>query len=254
MQDMQWHIGCSGFYYKEWKEIFYPKGWPQKKWFEYYCQHFTTIEINNSFYRFPEHKNLQSWYNRSPDNFIFAVKATRTITHVKPFIDTDILVEDFYHVVKEGLGNKLGPVLFQLPPHLAYSEDTLQRILSQLNPSYLNVIEFRHKSWWREDVYAQLKQKRIVFSGISYPNLPDDVISNGSTVYYRFHGLPKLYFSDYDPAFLRQIVLLIKEDPTIKQAYLYFNNTAAAAALSNAKYVQEFIQGNTEQYYQSPLH
>jgi len=248
MQDIQWHIGCSGFYYKEWKEVFYPKGWPQKKWFEYYCQHFNTIEINNSFYRFPELANLQSWHNRSPDNFTFAVKATRTITHLKPFVDTKNIIEDFYSIVQEGLGNKLGPILFQLPPHLAYSEEALERITSQLNPSFLNVIEFRHQTWWREDVYLRLKEHKIIFSGISYPDLPNDVISNGRTIYYRFHGLPKLYFSDYDPAFLRQIVLLIKEDVTLKQAFLYFNNTAAAAALGNAKFVQEFVTGNAEKY------
>ena len=249
MQELNWHIGCSGFYYKEWKEVFYPKGWPQKKWFEYYCQHFNTIEINNSFYRFPELSNLQSWHNRSPDGFLFAVKATRTITHLKPFTETENLIEDFYSVVQEGFANKLGPILFQLPPHLAYSEETLERIVSQLNPSFLNVIEFRHRSWWREDVYARLQQKKIVFSGISYPDLPNDVISNGSTVYYRFHGLPKLYFSDYDPAFLRQVVLLIKEDEHVKQAFLYFNNTAAAAALGNARFVQEFVQSNAKKYY-----
>ncbi|HYH15072.1 MAG TPA: DUF72 domain-containing protein [Flavisolibacter sp.] len=252
MGELQWHIGCSGFYYKEWKEVFYPKGWPQKKWFEYYCNHFNTLEINNSFYRFPELSTLQSWYNRSPDNFLFAVKATRTITHIKPFIDTQNIIEDFYGVVKDGFGNKLGPILFQLPPHLAFSEEALERIVSQLNPSFLNVIEFRHKSWWREDVYAFLKQKKIVFSGISYPDLPNDVISNGNTAYYRFHGLPKLYFSDYDPAFLREVVLLIQEDTLVKKAFLYFNNTAAAAALDNARFVQEFIQSNAEKYYKTP--
>ena len=251
MQEVQWHIGCSGFYYKEWKEVFYPKGWPQKKWFEYYCQHFNTIEINNSFYRFPELTNLQSWYNRSPDHFLFAVKATRTITHLKPFTDTENLIEDFYGIVQEGFGTKLGPILFQLPPHLAYSEEVLERIIAQLNPSFLNVLEFRHISWWREDVYSRLKQRKIVFSGISYPDLPNDVISNGTNVYYRFHGLPKLYFSDYDPAFLRQVVLLIKEDENVKQAFLYFNNTAAAAALGNAKFVQEFVQSNAEKYYKT---
>jgi uncharacterized protein YecE (DUF72 family) len=251
MREMQWYIGCSGFYYKDWKEVFYPKGWPQKKWFEYYCQHFNTLEINNSFYRFPEYNNLASWYNRSPEDFIFTIKATRTITHLKPFINTGSLIEDFYGVIKEGFGNKLGPVLFQLPPRLAYSEEVLERIISQLDPTFINVIEFRHESWWRPDVYDSLRKAKIVFSGISYPSLPNDVISNSNAAYYRFHGVPKLYYSPYEPAFLRQVVLLLKEDPVLQRAFLYFNNTAAAAALSNAKFVQEFAQNHTEKYYKN---
>ncbi len=251
MQEMQWYIGCSGFYYKDWKEVFYPKGWPQKKWFEYYCQHFNTLEINNSFYRFPEYNTLQSWYNRSPDNFTFTIKATRTITHLKPFINTEGIIEDFYGIIKEGLGNKLGPVLFQLPPRLSFSEEVLDRIVSQLDSSCLNIIEFRHESWWRGDVYARLRKEKIVFSGISYPALPNDVICNGSTAYYRFHGVPKLYYSAYEPAFLRQAALLLKEEEQVKRAFLYFNNTAAAAALGNAKFVQEFVQSNAEKYYKT---
>jgi len=249
MQKMQWHIGCSGFYYKEWKEVFYPKGLPQKKWFEFYCQHFNTIEINNTFYRFPELSNLQGWYNRSPDNFTFTVKAPRAITHLKPFTDTASILQDFYTVIKEGFKEKLGAVLFQLPPRLSYSAPLLNRIIEQLDTQFLNVLEFRHESWWRQDVYQILQHHNIVFSGISYPDLPNDVISNTSTIYYRFHGLPKLYFSDYDPAFLRHIALLIQEDQKAEQAFLYFNNTAAAAALSNAKFIEGFIKSNQEKYF-----
>jgi uncharacterized protein YecE (DUF72 family) len=251
MQDIQWYIGCSGFYYQEWKEVFYPKGWPQKKWFEYYCQHFNTLEINNTFYRFPEEKTLKSWYDRSPDNFLFTVKATQTITHQKPFQDTQTQIQEFYAVVKEGLGPKLGPVLFQLPPRLAYSPAMLESIITQLDAAYINVIEFRHASWWREDVYTTLKKKGIVFSGTSYPDLPNDVICTSSINYYRFHGVPKLYYSEYSPAFLRQIAQLIKEDSSITKAFLYFNNTAAAAALTNAHFVQEFVQSNQEKYYKT---
>ena len=251
MMHQQWNIGCSGFYYKEWKDIFYPKGWPQKKWFEYYCQHFNTLEINNTFYRFPELANLQSWYNRSPENFCFAVKAPKTITHVKPFIDTKVVIQEFYSVVKEGFADKLGPVLFQLPPRLNYSQETLERIITQLDTSFTNVIEFRHESWWRQDVYSILQKHNITFCGQSYPALPNDVISNTNTAYYRFHGVPKLYFSAYEPAFLRQVAMLLQEDPNIKNCFLFFNNTAVGEALDNARFVQEFVQSNSEKYYKT---
>jgi uncharacterized protein YecE (DUF72 family) len=244
MLDIEWHIGCSGFYYKEWKEVFYPKGLPQKQWFEFYCQHFNTLEINNTFYRFPELKHLQSWYQRSPGDFLFTVKAPKTITHLKPFIDTKPIVDDFYAIAKEGFKEKLGPILFQLPPRLAYTKEVLDLIISQLDPEFINVLEFRHQSWWKQEVYTQLEAKGIVFSGISYPELPNDVICNGSSVYYRFHGAPKLYFSDYDNSFLRQVVILIQESKKTQKAFLYFNNTAAAAALGNARFVQEFVESN----------
>ena len=248
MQQLQWYIGCSWFYYKEWKELFYPKGWPQKQWFEYYCQHFNTLEVNNTFYRFPEVSNLQSWFQRSPENFIFTVKATKTITHLKPFTDTEAIIQDFYATIKEGFSSKLGSVLFQLPPRLEYSEATLEKIILQLDTSFLNVLEFRHPSWWNQEVYRKLQAHHIVFSGISYPDLPNDVVSNTDTLYYRFHGLPKLYFSSYDPAFLRHVALLIKDDQKVKKAFLYFNNTAAAGALDNAAFIKAFIAGNETKY------
>ncbi|MBD0333582.1 MAG: DUF72 domain-containing protein, partial [Chitinophagaceae bacterium] len=129
-ENLNWHIGCSGFYYKEWKEIFYPKGLPQKQWFEYYCQHFSTLEINNTFYRFPELKALQSWYQRSPAHFLFSVKVPKVITHEQKFIGTEELLKQFYDVALQGLGEKLGPILFQLPPHLTYNAEKLHQIIT----------------------------------------------------------------------------------------------------------------------------
>ena len=239
--ETQWYIGCSGFYYKEWKEIFYPKGLPQKQWFEYYCQHFNTLEINNTFYRFPQLKNLQGWKQRSPDQFVFSIKVPGSITHYKQFNETESLLKDFYAVSKEGLANKLGPVLFQLPPKLSYSEEKLDKMLAQIDPSFLNVIEFRNESWWRKDVMEKLTENDIVICGVSFPNLPDDAVINTSTSYYRFHGVPKLFYSAYDPKFLDKIYNQIKKKKTLKTSFIYFNNTASAAALENAKYVQALI-------------
>src|ERR1044072_2743501 len=81
----KWWIGCSGFYYREWREAFYPQGLPQRKWFEFYCESFNTVELNVTFYRFPKLEDLQGWYHRSPDDFRFTVKAPRLITHYKRF-------------------------------------------------------------------------------------------------------------------------------------------------------------------------
>jgi len=238
---LQWRIGCSGFHYEDWKNIFYPDGLPKRKWFEYYCEHFNTLELNVTFYRFPQVKFLQAWYNNSPQDFVFSAKVPRLITHYKQFNDTRRMLNDFYCSCREGLREKLGCVLFQLPYRLEYSKEKLETILSQLDPSFLNVIEFRHSSWWKKSVYSILGKYNVTFCGHSYPELPDQVVMNTATAYYRFHGIPKLYYSQYKRKFLDEIVIQIKEAKKVKQVFLYFNNTATIAAIRNARYVQRIL-------------
>lgn len=240
MRHIHWHIGCSGFYYKEWKEYFYPKGLVQAKWFDYYAQHFNTLEINNTFYRFPELKLFQNWYVKAPENFCFAVKVPRIITHQQKFKDTQKTLQLFYDITKEGLKEKLGPILFQLPPSMSFSEALLQNILSQLNPFHQNVIEFRHISWWRKDVFAALQTANVCFCGVSYPGLISDAVADLSFAYYRFHGVPKLYYSAYSETLLEDMAKTLANS-VAKEAFVYFNNTASGAALDNARYLQTFV-------------
>lgn len=238
-----WLIGCSGFSYKEWRDRFYPKGVPQRLWFEYYCKHFNTLELNVTFYRFPQLAALLGWHKKAPDGFVFSAKVPRSITHYKKFEGTEQLVADFYKVIRDGLQEKLGAVLFQLPPQTVYSEDKLQKILRQVDPSFTNVIEFRHSSWWRQDVIDQLARNNISFCGVSFPKIPyDDAVVNIPVVYYRFHGVPVLFYSEYDTAFLEKIVMQISEKDLAQTVYLYFNNTASMAAIGNAQYVQQRLQ------------
>lgn len=237
------YIGCSGFYYKEWKNTFYPPRLPQAKWFEYYCTKFNTLELNVTFYRFPQLRMLQSWHNRSPQDFIFSVKVPRQITHYKQFRDAQKDIAEFYSTIRFGLAEKLGPVLFQLPPQFAYSEHNLAQIISHAHPEFINVIEFRHPSWWQAEVWKQLEAQNIIFCGISYPNLPDEPIINNQIAYYRFHGVPQLYHSAYDEKFLTQVV---QQTNTATQTFLYFNNTASGAALHNAAFVQQATGASPE--------
>ncbi len=232
---MDWHIGCSGFHYKDWKGTFYPEGLPQKKWFDYYCEHFKTLELNVSFYRFPQLSFLRNWYHKAPADFRFSVKAPKAITHFKQFHDSARMISDFYETINDGLREKLGPVLFQMPPKFSYDEERLERIIKNLNPSFNNVAELRHVSWWREDVYQALAENNITFCGHSYPGLPGDVIENTPSVYYRFHGVPKLYRSRYSIEFLQNVVNAVKENPQIKQGWFYFNNAYDAIGVINAK-------------------
>lgn len=240
MRHVNWHIGCSGFYYQEWKEVFYPKGLVQKAWFDYYARHFNTLEINNTFYRFPEQKLFDNWYAKSPGSFCFAVKVPRIVTHQKKFNGTESVLNEFYVVAAEGLKEKLGPVLFQLPPGMRYDELLLQNILRQLSLFHKNVIEFRHISWWRKDVFDALHHAGTAFCGVSYPGLISDAITGLPFAYYRFHGVPQLYHSRYAESFLENTAAQMAASP-VQEAYVYFNNTASGAALENARYLQYFV-------------
>jgi len=244
MRHIRWHIGCSGFHYREWREIFYPKGLPQRKWFDYYAEHFNTLEINNTFYKFPEQKLFDNWYEKAPAQFTFAVKVPRNITHYQKFTKTEKLLDDFYFIAREGLKEKLGPILFQLPPSMKYEEELLHRIVRQMSILHHNVIEFRNISWWRKDVFETLQQANITFCGVSYPGLISDAVAGLPLAYYRFHGVPKLYYSKYDDEFVIQVAKQMANSIT-KEAYVYFNNTASAAALDNAKFLQYFVATNS---------
>ena len=232
---MKWHIGCSGFHYKDWRGKFYPEKLAIKNWFDYYTQFFDTVELNVTFYRFPQLSFLQNWHQKSPEHFRFSVKAPKAITHYKQFHDSARFINDFYETSNKGLQEKLGPVLFQLPGRLAYNEERLERIINSLSPSFNNVLEFRHGSWWREDVYRALAKHNITFCGMSHPSLPDDVIVNTSTVYYRFHGVPDLYRSPYSKEFLQGVVNAVKSNKGVTTGWFYFNNDFDAVGVRNAE-------------------
>lgn len=237
-----WHIGCSGFSYKEWKEEFYPKGLAQSKWFDHYTKQFDTLELNVTFYRFPTVNSLKAWYDKAPDGFSFSAKAPRWITHFRKFEDTERMINDFYGLLKEGLKEKLACVLYQLPPTLIYSKEKLEKIVSQMDPSFDNVIEFRHESWWKKNVQSILKKHKISFCGVSFPKIKfDEAIVNTPLCYYRFHGVPRLFYSEYDEAFIEKIYDQINQNKKAGTVFIYFNNTASLAALHNAKYFQKLV-------------
>jgi uncharacterized protein YecE (DUF72 family) len=239
---LQWKIGCSGYHYSEWKRIFYPDDLVQRKWFEFYTQHFNSLELNVTFYRFPRMNSLQTWYDRSPANFSFSVKAPRLITHYKRLNDAQRVLQDFYKTAKEALKEKLGCVLFQFPSSFVYEEHRLERIVNLLDHSICNVVEFRHPSWWQDAVYNAFTERNIVFCGMSHPELPDKLIRTARRVYYRLHGVPHLYYSKYETQKLEQLVSEINNLDNIDEAFIFFNNTAEGAAILNAKEVQELSE------------
>lgn len=233
-------IGCSGFHYDDWKEQFYPQKLAKSKWFEYYASQFNTVELNVTFYRTMKDAFFQGMYDRSPVDFRFSVKAPRWVTHYNRFVDVKEGLDAFYHQLKDGLKEKLGCVLFQLPPSVVYSEEFLERIILCLDRRFYNVVEFRNESWWNDSTIQRLHSENIVFSTVGYPCLPTGIITGLPIFYGRFHGSPKLYYSNYDSDFLASLAGKIK-DSNASQVYVYFDNTAEGWAVHNAVELRQLL-------------
>jgi uncharacterized protein YecE (DUF72 family) len=232
-------IGCSSYYNSQWKGLFYPEDVPTSKWFEYYCRHFNTYELNSTFYKFPTVKSLQTWYKKTPEGFLFSAKAPKHITHLKKFVDCEQELKEFYSACREGLADKLSCILFQLPPSFSYTEEHLELVLKSMNPDYNNVIEFRNESWWKQEVYDALAKNNITFCSVNYPKLPTDVIATNSIGYVRFHGNPRLFYSQYTPEELEHTIQDIVANQQLKEVYIYLNNTASTAAIINAQQLKQ---------------
>lgn len=235
-------IGCSSFYNSYWKQVFYPEELQRTKWFDFYCTSFESYEMNGTFYKFPTLKVMEDWYMKTPDAFVFSVKAPREITHIKKFIDCEKLIEDFYKICKEGLKEKLGCILFQLPPSYHYSQEKLLFIINQLNPEFDNVIEFRHESWWIPEVSNELAKNNITLCSVSHPQLPDTIFMEYPLVYIRLHGKEQLFHSNYTSEQLINLKDTILNSEKSKRVFIYFNNTANTSGILNALEIKNKFQ------------
>jgi len=221
-------VGTSGYFYRGWRGVFYPEDLPLSEYFAYYQRHFDTVEVNASFYRFPTRETVRRWYREAKGGFLYAVKAHREITHQTRFKKPE-RVRAFYEVVAD-LGEKLGPVLFQLPPSFRYSEENLDRLLSAMDPSFKNAVEFRHASWWDEAVYRALREAKVAFVSVSAPGLPEAFVDT-AFAYLRFHGRTAWYKDDYSEEVLRAWAERAKGH---RPLFAYFNNTDRGHAPKNA--------------------
>jgi uncharacterized protein YecE (DUF72 family) len=233
-------IGCSGYYYREWKGKFYPADIPSTKWLRYYTEHFNTIEINATFYRRPTLKSLGKWYDDTPEDFVFTVKANKLFTHYRRM--KGILEEqtEFYNTCFEALKDKLRCVLYQFPATVKYSEQMLEAIMSMSNTPVLHAIEFRDPSWWRQDVYSALQAVGIVFVNVSFPGMEDVYVPDDTTNYLRFHGKPILFKSGYGAEGLQPWAAKVKA-ALPQQLIVYFNNTWFGEAITDAKLFREML-------------
>src|SRR6056297_3528672 len=182
-------IGTSGWSYDDWKEKFYPGNLKSKDWLDFYADHFSTVEINNSFYQLPSKKTLKSWFKKVPSDFVFSVKASRYITHLKKLKDSKDSFKKFLKRIKY-LGHKRGPILFQLPPNWHINADRLKNFISLLlkygdNETY--VFEFRDQTWFDKKIKSILKNHSI---GFCINDMINENIGwvTSNLVYIRFHG------------------------------------------------------------------
>ena len=232
-------IGTSGYIYPHWEGIFYPENWPKTKKLEYYCQYFDTVELNNTFYRLPGEKAFEGWYKRTPKNFIFAVKVSRFITHVKKLVDCK---EPWRIFLKRALilREKLGPLLFQFPPFLKADSKKLKdfgKIVLKEAPKVLRfAFEFRNESWCNEKIYQILKRFNFAWVVVDSPSWPKVYQVTADFVYVRMHGSKILFGSKYTKKELENLAKKIKEwKKQNLDVYVYFNNDAHGYAIENAK-------------------
>jgi uncharacterized protein YecE (DUF72 family) len=229
----QLRIGCSGWQYKHWRGTFYPADLAQNQWLAYYMSQFDTVEINNTFYRLPEASTFAKWRQQVPAGFLYALKASRFLTHMKKLKDPQEPLERLFSRARL-LGRALGPVLYQLPPHWTVDIDRLTTFMRALPKRQRHAIEFRDPSWYTDDVFTLLTRHRVALCLHDMAGSATGRISVGPFVYVRFHG-PKKYSGRYEDRVLEDWgAWLAAQMRGRRSVYAYFNNDADGHAPRDA--------------------
>ncbi|HEY3040405.1 MAG TPA: DUF72 domain-containing protein [Pyrinomonadaceae bacterium] len=236
------HIGTSGWHYKHWLGRFYPDKLPAKKMFAFYARHFDTVEINNSFYHLPLSSTFDSWRDNSPKHFLFAVKGSRFITHMKKLTEPESSSLKFFDGV-ERLGEKLGPILFQLPPRWQVNVERLSAFLDVIPKHHRYVFEFRDESWLVREVFDALRKHNAAFCIHDLGGMQTPLEITADFTYVRFHGPGAAkYRGSYSTQALQRWAERISNWRTdLSGVYVYFNNDVGGAAIENAKTLKQMV-------------
>ena len=227
-------VGCSGWQYKHWRGTLYPPEVAQARWFEHYAETFDTVEINNSFYRLPEQATFASWADRAPRGFVFAVKGSRFLTHMKKLKDPEEPVSRLFDRAR-ALGSHLGPVLYQLPPGWKADRDRFGHFLSVLPRDVRHVVEFRDPSWYDPEILALMERHRVALCLHDMRGSATRRERVGSFVYVRFHGATSKYGGGYSEERLRDWAEWLNgERDQGCDVYAYFNNDIGGHAPRDA--------------------
>lgn len=238
------HIGTSGWNYKHWKGPFYPGDVAQKKWLPFYAERFQTVELNNSFYQLPAEKTFEAWREIVPGNFLFAVKASRYITHMKRLKEPK---EAFTNFLKRAgvLQDKLGPILFQLPPRWNFNQERLTSFLQLLPEDFKYTFEFRDPSWFKPETYEALQAHNAAFCIYEIAGRLSPKELTADFVYIRLHGpLAEAYRGQYPTETLSgwagALSAWAKQG---REIYCYFDNDENGYAAQDAQRLQEMVAG-----------
>ena len=235
-------IGCSGWQYKHWRGDFYPADVPAARWFEYYAARFDTVEINNTFYRLPEEQTFARWAERAPMKFLFAVKASRFLTHMKKLKDPEEPLARLFDRMRP-LGRHLGPVLYQLPPGWKLDKPRLEHFLQVLPKGVKHVLEFREPSWYGDDVSALLERYRVARCLHDMKGSATGMEAVGPFVYVRFHGASGTYSGAYPEERLeRWADWLQAQRHGGSDVYAYFNNDIGGHAPRDAVSLRRLLE------------
>jgi len=236
------HIGTSGWHYAHWKGPFYPKNITSPEFLEYYADHFSTVEINNSFYRLPEQESIQSWYDNVPADFVFAVKASRYITHMKKLKDPEQPLSALLGKIGI-LKEKLGPILFQLPPSWRINAERLKSFVEKLPSNHTYAFEFRNTSWFDASIYKILEEHGAAFCIYHLSGLLSPRRVTANIVYVRLHGPGSAYQGQYDLQALSdwaQAFLTWRREG--REVYCYFDNDEAGYAARDALRLESLVK------------
>jgi uncharacterized protein YecE (DUF72 family) len=228
------HVGTSGWNYKHWLGRFYPEDIKAGSQLSYYASFFSTVELNNSFYALPTPERFRKWKLTTPNNFLFAVKASRYITHMKKLKDGGAIAESFFSSVGT-LKEKLGPILFQLPPGFNANYERLEQFLKEIPRKYRYVFEFRNASWYDEKILALLKKFNCAFCiyELAGHQSPKEITTD--FVYVRLHGPEEKYAGKYSLAALENWAEECRAWQAMgKDVFVYFDNDQNAYAIQNA--------------------
>jgi len=240
------HIGCSGWQYRDWRDgAFYPPKLPQRRWLEHYSTVFGTVEVNSTFYRLAKPDAVARWVAETPPEFVFTVKASRYITHIKRLADIDQAVARYYEAIEPLASSpKLGPVLWQLPANFKRDEDRLADALEKLPPGR-HCFEFRHESWFTDDVFSILRAYGAALVYGDHPERPWQPLElTTDWTLVRLHYGRRGRRGNYSETELREWASRLRQVRREAEVFAYFNNDWEAFAPRNALRLRAMLEGD----------
>ncbi|MDB6109330.1 MAG: hypothetical protein JWR69_1080 [Pedosphaera sp.] len=233
------YIGTSGWSYKGWDKTFYPAEVPKRRQFEFYATQFPTVEINLTFYRLPLPATVQGWREKAPPGFLYAIKGSRFITHMKKLANIDGALDKFFERLQP-LKRQTGPILWQLPWLLRKDPARLENFLKRLPRGYAYALEFRHPSWLDDDIFQLLRRHAVAHVSLSSGGMPINLTVTADFIYLRFHGLAGGAAHDYTRSELEPWAAHIGAHPD-QTVFAFFNNDLNTRAPINARMLMEMV-------------